>query len=92
MDEIQHTLVRCPLRGQSNGNVGAKLERACRTCTGPVRPRPGQILIPGQISCPGPITNDLGRRLLGQMARGPLFTICAPHLLFSIFLKTIHFY
>jgi len=34
MDEIQHTLVRCPLRGQSSGNVGTKLERACRTCPG----------------------------------------------------------
>ena len=40
-----NTLVRCPLRGQSNGNVGAKLERACRTG-------------PGQKSCPGPITNS----------------------------------
>jgi len=37
MDEIQHTFVRCPLRGQSNGNVGSKLERGCRTCPGPGR-------------------------------------------------------
>jgi len=40
-----NTLVRYPLRGQSNGNVGAKLERACRTG-------------PGQKSCLGPITNS----------------------------------
>jgi len=36
MDEIQHALVRCLLRGQSNGKVGAKLERACRSCPGPI--------------------------------------------------------
>ena len=63
MDEIQHTLVRCPLRGQSNGNVGAKSERAYRTCPGrckslypaPVRSLPGtrhraRVLSPEEVS------------------------------------------
>ena len=47
MDEIQHALVRCPLRGQSNGNVGAKLERACRTCPGPAPAETNPYTWPG---------------------------------------------
>jgi len=50
MDEIQHTLVRCPLRGQSNGKVGAKLERACRTCPGR-----GKSLYPAPAKNPAPV-------------------------------------
>jgi len=60
MDEIQHTLVRCPLCGQSNGNVGAKLERVCRTC-------PGR----GKSSYPAPAKNPAPVR---SLARGKMFS------------------
>jgi len=43
-------------RGRSNGNVGANLERACRTCPGLAPARANPYTGPRPKSCHGPIT------------------------------------